>query len=139
MKPELSKKSSWWIPKERYYELKHRCLQYDFWNEACHRLDLKAQDPGRLKVLKSDIYDPVQETVAAREHWIRKIHEVDYACGVAAETDNSDSFAAFILRYAVTKGLSYEKLEAKFGTIMPRDQYYEMYRKFFWIMNNMVD
>lgn len=136
MKPELSKKSEWWIPRERYYELKHRCLQYDFWKQARNRLDLKAQKYDRLKVLSSDIYDPVQEAVASREHWKRKITEVDYACDMATD----DPGEAEILRQGVTKGDSYEKLEAKLGTLpVSRDEYYERYRKFFWIMNNLVD
>ena len=32
-RPELSKKSPYWIDKHRYYELKHFCLQYPLWKK----------------------------------------------------------------------------------------------------------
>lgn len=33
IRPELSKKNKYWIPRHRYYELKHFCLQYPEWKE----------------------------------------------------------------------------------------------------------
>ena len=34
IRPELSKKNKYWIPKHRYYELKHFVMQYPQWVEA---------------------------------------------------------------------------------------------------------
>ena len=39
MKPELSKKNEYWLPKHRYYELKYFCLQYPYWKSVCNSID----------------------------------------------------------------------------------------------------
>ena len=39
-KPELSKKSKYWIPRHRYYELKHFCLQYPEWEKLWREIPL---------------------------------------------------------------------------------------------------
>ena len=38
-KPELSKKSPYYIPKRRYYELKNFCLQYPDWKKALEQIN----------------------------------------------------------------------------------------------------
>ena len=37
IRPEISKKNLYWIPKHRYYELKHFCLQYPEWKKNYRR------------------------------------------------------------------------------------------------------
>ena len=33
IRPELSKNNEYWIPRQRFYELKHFCLQYPSWKK----------------------------------------------------------------------------------------------------------
>lgn len=51
---------------------------------------------------------------------------------VAEETDYV--LANYILR-AVTEGISYELLNARCGIPCSKDYYYELYRRFFWLLN----
>lgn len=39
VRPNVSKKNDYYISKERYYELKHFCLQYNDWMRALISLD----------------------------------------------------------------------------------------------------
>ena len=38
IRPEISDKKKYWISKERYYELKHFCLQYNEWRKLYSEL-----------------------------------------------------------------------------------------------------
>ena len=38
-RPELSVKNRYWLPKHRFYELKHFCLQYPEWKKLYSLLD----------------------------------------------------------------------------------------------------
>ena len=39
IRPEISQKNPYWIPKHRYYELKHFVMQYPAWVAARKGLD----------------------------------------------------------------------------------------------------
>ncbi len=39
IRPEISVKNTYWLPKHRYYELKHFCLQYPEWKKNYICLD----------------------------------------------------------------------------------------------------
>lgn len=41
IRPEISKNNEYWIPRHRYYELKHFCLQYREWVKIVNSLDSK--------------------------------------------------------------------------------------------------
>ena len=43
--PEISKNKPEWIPKHRYYELKHFCLQYPEWKKMVSELNLIKSGP----------------------------------------------------------------------------------------------
>lgn len=142
MKPEVSKKSEWWIPKERYYELKHFCLQYDLWKKAYERIDIQANDPSKVIVAKTEHFDPIQAAVESKEKWYEKMHMVDWACDYATSYAFSikKPEEAKLLKEAVTKGYSFEKMEARYSTFpVSRDVYYESYRRFFWILDKVRD
>ena len=40
IRPELSYRNTWFVPKHRYYELKHFCLQYPDWKKRYLDCDL---------------------------------------------------------------------------------------------------
>lgn len=132
IRPELSYKNKYWIERHRYYELKHFCMQYDIWKEACNNLsNLVQMQYGGARSKSSDISSPVEKCYEAREYYYNRMEMVEKA---AKETDSY--FASYILK-AVTKGLSYDKLLAQTGIPCCKDIYYDMYRQFFWILNKL--
>lgn len=130
-KPELSEKNPYWIERHRYYELKHFCLQYPIWKKAYLALDGMSKQPDILeRVSKTGVHgDPTANCVIAREFYLNRIVMIDE---IAIETDYE---LAYYILLGVTEGHSYDTLKMKFGIPCCKDVYYELYRKFFWLLS----
>ena len=137
-RPELSNKNLWWISKHRYYELKHFCLQYPEWISAIQDIDgLPSFSPGsRERVNEGKTSDPTSKFGEARTYFTDKLAAVNKAAFEACD----HQFWYTILVDAVTTNMSYDILEAKKG-IMPvsRNEWYTVYRKFFWYLDKLRD
>lgn len=131
IRPELSEKNKYWIEKHRYYELKHFCLQYPIWKKAYLALDGLAKRPSDLVLFSGqrDLSDPTAKCAEARIFYSNRIELVEQ---VAIETDTG--FSDYILR-AVTNGVSYDYLRTMLAIPCCKDTYYELYRRFFWLLN----
>lgn len=132
-RPELSKKNQYWIERHRFYELKHFCLQYPIWRKAYHALDGLSRRPQDLALFLKDnhISDPTAACAEAREYYQTRMRVVERAA-VAADND----LAKYIL-VAVTQGLSYEALRAKYNVPCCKDVYYVAYRRFFYTLDKL--
>ena len=131
IRPEISSKNPYWIEKHRYYELKHFCLQYPIWKEIRNSLTGLRRNSIDFAIKSSDISDPTSKTVEDILYYSERIEMVEKA---AKETDNVIGY--YILK-GVTEGLSYEVMNAKEVLPCSKDAYYELYRKFFWILSGM--
>jgi hypothetical protein len=134
-RPELSETNRWWISKHRYYELRHFCLQYPEWKQQTAEIDgLASRDMMRDHVNEGRVSDPTSVFAQARAFLNDRIELVEKAAYEAC----GHQFWHTILVAAVTEGASYDVLEARTG-MMPvsRGEWYEMYRKFFWVLDKM--
>lgn len=134
-RPELSTRNSWWISKHRYYELQHFCRQYAEWKQELQNRDgMPAESIERHEHFSTDISDPVFNTVALRDRLLARVEIVENAIQQASNQENW----SIILLEAVTEGLSYDVLEARYG-FMPisRGEWYAVYRRFFWILDKL--
>lgn len=133
MRPELSDKNPYWIEKHRYYELKHFCLQYPIWKSARAAITGLAERPESVEAVSrmKGVSDPTAKFAEARMYYTDRIEMIENA---AKETD--PVIGRYILQ-GVTKGLSYEKLNALEGVPCCKDVYYILYRRFFWILNKL--
>ena len=131
LKPELSKKNQYYIDRHRYYELKHFCLQYRNWKSAVSRMDGYSNVHAYIvaKTVDGRIRDSTETTVEAREIYANHIALVENA---AKETDSY--FGGYILK-AVTNGWTYEYLRTVCQIPCCRGTYYELYRRFFWLLD----
>jgi len=131
IRPELSEKNKYWIEKHRYYELKHFCLQYPIWKKAYLALDGLSKRPINLVMFsKTNVYsDPTAKCVEAREFYFDRMRMVEQT---AITTDAH--LYSYILK-GVTEGVSYDYLKARLEIPCCRDIYYELYRRFFWLLN----
>ncbi len=130
IKPEISIKNPYWIEKHRYYELKHFCLQYPIWKKILQYLDgtkihSLEQLPQRTNALGS---------VTEKEALIRTYYSnrVDMVERVAAETD--EVIGTYILK-GVTEGIPYDLIKARLEIPCCKDVYYNLYRRFFWLLD----
>lgn len=84
--PEVSKKSEFWIPQHRYYELKHFCLQYRFW-----KTHLQLQESDTLQSAsviysvnhKTGYVNTVEACAISRDILLRKVEMVERGIGLA--------------------------------------------------------
>ena len=125
-RPELSVKNRYWLPKHRFYELRHFCLQYPDWKKSYMSLDglptrsSLERSAGGLKVS-----DPTAMYSEARIFFKDRMEMVEDA----AEEAVAD--LGPLLLKAVTEGLSYE-------TVSPpccKEVWYTGYRRFFWLLD----
>lgn len=130
MKSELSKKNEYWLPKHRYYELKHFCLQYPFWKSQCNSIDSVPQK-SITTILSGANYSnsPIEKAVQLRELYLKNIAEVEQAAYL------TDKVIAPYLIMGVTTNQSYDILVTKHSMPCSRSTYYRLYRKFFYILN----
>ena len=128
IRSEVSKKNEYWIEKHRYYELKHFCMQYPIWKKLIGYIDGMAH-VSDSEIRSKSISDPVLRCVQQRECYISN-------CKMIEKTANeTDSVVAPYLLKGITEGLSYDSLNDKEVMPFSKNRYYEMYRKFFWILD----
>lgn len=131
IRPELSETNRYWIEKHRYYELKHFCLQYPLWRHAYNSLiDYPGSWPQLVPPCKTNVVsDPVTKHVDERLYYADRMKMVEQ---VAKETD--EELSCYILE-AITEGISYDHLKARTGIQCCKDVYYDLYRRFFWLLS----
>ena len=131
IRPELSEKNPYWIEKHRYYELKHFCLQYPIWQKQYSLLsNTRSNEAYSLTpIANQSFYDSTGETAVDRTYYSLRIELLEK---VAKETD--DVIGNYILK-GVTEGWSYDILKARLNIPCCKDIYYELYRRFFWLLD----
>ena len=134
IRPELSKKSKYYIERHRYYELKHFCLQYPIWKKAYHALDGMSKKPLDGVIFPKKVSDPTARVAMAKAYYKERMEMVEDAAKLADATD--DKMLAWFLLEAVTTGKTYDKMNAKTPLPYSRDTFYKTYRKFFYILNH---
>ena len=128
-KPVLSKKSPYYIPKHRYYELKHFCLQYPDWQRQIGSLSYESSVQSFTLPNHIDTSRPVEEKAMRLAVYYDNCLLVE-SC--AEQTDFSLSPWIF---EGVTRDRTYEYLSTMLSIPCCRDTYYDRYRKFFWILD----
>ena len=131
IRPEVSEKNKYYISKHRYYELLHFCRQYDEYQLEKKRL----LDTYIRPVLLSDS-KAYLTNVDHTEKWAIKIADIDdkiqliEECAIEADEDLS----SYILM-AVSGGIGYDIINARYGIPCSRNTFYDRYRKFFWLLD----
>lgn len=133
IRPETSKKTEYWIPKHRYYELKHFVMQYDDWKEALKESESSLISPAPTnsdKVQNGAVSDRTAFKAFKSIIFSNNIQVVDKT---AKETGK---LGFMILRNVIDERSWNERTD---GEIASRDEYYKAYRKFFWLLDKHRD
>ena len=130
-RPELSQNNPYWINRHRYYELKHFCLQYPIWKKARSAIDGTSGRSFELAVQcqTGNVSDPTATAADARLFYTNRIEMLEK---VAMDTD--PVIGVYILK-GVAEGVSYDILNAREQVPCCKDTYYELYRRFFWLLS----
>lgn len=134
--PEIADDSPWWIPRERYYELKHFCMQYPDWKVMLRLLD-GMQHPVPLNDIPrtetNEVADPVGDNAVIRASLSKRCDMIESA----AKEAGADIYS-YVLK-GVTEGIPYSVLRMKASMPCCRNEYYDRYRRFFWILDKLRD
>lgn len=132
LRPELSKKNKYWIDKNRFYELKYFCLQYPLWKHAYDALDgMRISSFDLVNVKVSNGADILGSIMDERTLYFERMELVERAARGA------DPYLSSYILKAVTEGLSFNYLKARLEIPCSRDMYYDRYRRFFWLLDQM--
>ena len=131
IRAEISEKKKYHVNKERYYELKHFCLQYPYWKKLYSETQsgffpggiiLKNIDAGATPDFTADL-------AIERMEILDKIQLVE-ECARLTDPD----LAIYIFK-AVTEGRSFAYLSGVMNIPCGKDMFYDRYRKFFWLLD----
>jgi len=121
VRTSLSKKSKYYISKNRRLELKYFCLQYKEWKEY-----LKDY---YLRYGTSEFSDPTAEEAMLRTIYIYNIDLVTQISKIAGGEISEYLFKA------VTEDLSFVNLKTVLNIPCSKDYYYERYHKFWYLLS----
>lgn len=132
IRAELSTKNEYWIERHRYYELKHFCLQYPIWKKLYAESDgLSSRRDISVSVQANSYSNPTEKVAMKKLYYSERMDMIEK---VAAETN--EVLSGYILK-GVTEGISYDNLKARLKIPCCKDTYYELYRKFFWLLDRI--
>ena len=132
VKSELSQNNKYWIPRHRYFELKHFCLQYPEWKKeyiellSTYPLPRLSDNKSRLEKRMSD---HTSEIAIKRLYYAEQIKIVE---NIAIKVD--ESIYEYLLK-GVTEDKSYTYLKTYCDIPCGKDYYYDKYRYFFWLLD----
>lgn len=129
IRPELSKSNSYRIPKHRYYELKHFVQQYPDWDLAVVNIDSMVRSCRDHEGKITNVSDPVWKAVLKRSEYTKNIQ----LCKDIA--DDTDPVLGRTILQAIILGESYDKIKARTDIPCCKDVYYDLYHKFFWLLD----
>lgn len=133
IRSEISISNEYYIPKEKYLELKYFCLQYPEWKKACESLITIPSNYIYVENVLGEENGTYSDPTAATACMVNEYAEKIKLIRETAE-EAEPSLANYILM-SVTKGLSYPALYSQFHIPCGRDMFYNRYRKFFWLLS----
>ena len=132
IRPEISKRNEYWIPRHRYYELKHFCLQYREWIKIINSSDSKLPSTSCIECIgRVSGYSNPTEKIGMIRVAFNKIDMIHKAA------DEADLFLSPYIILAVTYDKTYEYIKTMMEAPCSRDTFYDRYRKFFWILSSI--
>ena len=131
IRPEVSKNNQYYISRHRYYELKHFCLQYPEFKKAYNNLCEKI--PGGIIQLNKDKTVKIDKSIEVRQRYLDKIGLIE---NTARRLD--PVLGEYLLK-GVTEGLPYTYFKMHDGIPCCKDIYYDLYRKFFWLLDHLKE
>lgn len=129
IRPEVSKNNQYYISRHRYYELKHYCLQYPefkrIYNDLCEKIP-----GGILQITNQEGQPKSDESVKVRQAYLDQMNLIEECARL------TDPFLGTYILKGVTEGLPYTYFKMRENIPCGKDLYYELYRKFFYILSH---
>ena len=136
MKSEVSKRNQYYLPKHRYYELKHFCLQYKDWDKDIKLMNYLKSNACVLRIEFSNgsKYSRTESIAIKEKEVLDKMEMVDKTL---KKVTLREPYLE-VLREGLLYGSAYDKMEASRDVMpMSRNEYYILCRKFFWLLDKV--
>ena len=128
IRAEVTKNNPYYISRHRYYELKHFCLQYPefkrIYNSLCEKIP-----SGIISENFSNPQSNQERDMELRQGYLDRIELIEECSKLVDPV-----LGSYILR-GVTEGYPYSYFKTKDNIPCCKDTYYELYRKFFFILS----
>ena len=122
-----TKRKDYWISQNRYYELKHFCMQYPEWQKELLVLSGSETPSGIVRTSDKDISDPTGDKACRAADLMRRIEMVDRLCKAA-----DSRFYGYIFK-AVVYSVPYESFKDEISC--SESIFYDRYKKFFYLLD----
>lgn len=132
IRAEISKNNPYYISKNRYYELKYFCLQYKEFKQRYNELCNYIKSNWLIKIEDNPDYFKQDSMNHVREQYLNKIKVIEDCA------KNLDPVLGAYIFIGVTNGVTYNYLKMNKNIPCCKDTYYKLYRKFFWMLDDMV-
>ena len=130
----MSKKNKYWIDRNRYYELKYFCLQYSNWKRAYATIIDAISRAAYDIPSKTNIPSDLTGSIATKKLYLSENMQL-----VEKAIMTTDESMYHYLLVGVTEGKSYSYLKTVMNIPCSRDNYYELYRRFFWELDKLKE
>ena len=130
IRPEITKKKEYYIPKHRLYELKHYVQQYPEYKKqydnALYGFQ-KQPPPDYIFIDDQNVTKPTEKMALHREFWSNKMKVIDQAA------IGTDPVIGPMIVQNIIDDTSWDTCK----DIVPccRVEYYQLYHKFFWLLS----
>lgn len=130
---DISRKNKYYLPKHRFYELYHWCLQYPEW-EAEYRSIILLPGGGLDRDHSgSGTSDPTFKRAARQAELSRKMNLIEEA---AKEADRI--LQKYILLAVTQEDASYQHLRNAYQMPCGRKIFYDRRRRFYWLLDKKI-
>lgn len=128
MRVSTSRKSKYYISKDKRLELTHFCYQYGEWKNALRELSFISSPDKMTRTKTNSTFDPTYNIAKLRMKYMDHIKLVE---DTAIETD--EILADYILM-CVVDGQSYDIIKSRSKIPCGKDYFYNQVRKFYWLL-----
>ena len=132
MRSELSKKNPYWLPKERYLELRHFVKGYWWYMNELRSL-YAAKGKSLIDLTEGKKRYSFNDMPHLALYYEERLDLIDKALSEVG----GDIFGPTLL-WVITDNVSYDKVNAQCPIPCGRRQFYQMYRQFFWVLDKLL-
>lgn len=133
MRYELSPKSKYYLPKHRFLELYHFCLQYKEWKQEIDALEGLRDHAETLPVQTSNHGDPTASRAIRRAELSKKMELVERT---AAETD--PVLAKYIFKSVTDENVTFINMSMMDDIPCCANTFTSRKRRFYWLLSQKL-
>lgn len=133
LRNELKKSNPYYISKYRRLEAKYFALQYEEMSQEYNdiSLQMRAANTTNTRVDGGEVDDDTSYRADKLMRLSERMGMIEFAC----RNSNDDETVQFLIFEAITKGIGYQTMNAKYVIPCSRDEYYNSLHKAYYLIS----